>query len=296
MREYFNDKVAVVTGAASGFGLGISRRLLEYGAKCVWMADFNKTLLDREAEKLEKAYPGRVKAVTANSMVRADVEGLIGRAAKESGQLDFVFNNAGRPMTKPSEDLTVEEFENLIKLNYMGVMYGVLAALKIMLAQKSGHIVNTASCGGLLPGPFQTAYASTKAAVITMTRCMAYEYHNSGIYFSQISPMNVATNIFGAETADKMRREGKSEEEIEKAVAAIEPPKGSLPLDAALDEVFDGIEAKRTDIIFGKDGRDFYKLFCTDRPAFDRHMIEFADKRRAFYEAYKRGEDVEFPG
>lgn len=296
MRDYFKDKTAVVTGAASGFGLGISRRLLEYGAKNVWMADFNRPLLDREAGKLEKAYPGRVTAVAANSMVRADVEGLVTRAANESERLDFIFNNAGRPMTKPSEDLTVEEFEDLIKLNYMGVMYGVLSALRIMLPQGSGHIVNTASCGGLLPAPFQAAYASTKAAVITMTRCMAYEYHGSGIYFSQISPMNVATNIFGAELGDKLRREGKSEKEIERATAGIKPPEGAMPIEDALDEVFDGIEAKRTDIIFGQDGRDAYKLFCTDRPSFDRHMLELAEKRSVFYAAIKHGEDAVFPG
>lgn len=296
MSGYFQDKVAVVTGAASGFGLGITQRLLHMGAKMVWMADFNAAALEKEAGRLRELYPGRIEAVTANSMKRADVEGLVNRAAKESGRIDFLFNNAGRPMTKPSEDITADEFESLIQLNYTGVMYGVLAALKVMLKQGSGHIVNTASCGGLLPAPFQAAYASTKAAVITMTRCMAYEYEGSGIYFSQLSPMNVATNIFHAQAVEEMRRAGMSETEIEKAVAELKPPTDAMSLDDALDELFAGLETKQTDIIIGQDGRDWYEKFCTDRPAFNKTMLALRDSRRDFYEAAKRGENVTFPG
>ena len=296
MSGYFHDKVAVVTGAASGFGLGISQRLLHMGAKMVWMADFNAAALEKEAGRLREIYPGRVESVTANSMRRADVEGLVNRAAEESGRLDFVFNNAGRPMTKPSEDLAADEFEDLIQLNYTGVMYGVLAALKIMLKQGSGHIVNTASCGGLLPAPQQAAYASTKAAVITMTRCLAYEYEGTGIYFSQLSPTNVATNIFYAQLVEEMRRAGRSEAEIEKALAEFKPPTNAMSLDDALDELFAGLEAKKTDIIIGQEGRDWYEVFCKDRPAFDKEMIALRDSRRDFYEAAKRGENVTFPG
>lgn len=299
MNEYFKDKVAVVTGAASGFGLGISQRLLKYGAKAVWMSDFNEFTLTREAARLKEEYPGRVKTAVVNAMNREEIEGLIERAANEDGSLDLLFNNAGRPMTKPSEDLTAEEFESLVRLNYLGVAYGTLAALKIMLKQGSGHIVNTASCGGLVPGPFQAAYASTKAAVITMTRCMAYEYAGTGLHFTQFSPMNVATNIFGAQEAERLRKEGKSEEEIDRVLAAykaLKAPAGTMSLEDALDEVFAGIEELRTDIIFGQDGRDVYKLYCTDRPAFDALALEISAKRKAFYAALKRGEDVVFPG
>lgn len=299
MSCYFKDKVAVVTGAASGFGLGISQRLLELGAKKVWMSDFNGFVLGREADKLKTAYPGRVEAVVANAMKREDVEGLIERAAKESGTLDFLFNNAGRPMTKPSEDITADEFEDLVKLNYLGVVYGTLAALKIMIKQGHGHIINTASCGGLIPTPFQTAYASTKAAVITMTRCMAYEYAGMGIHFTQFSPTNVATNIFGAQEAERLRKEGRSEEEIDASLAihkALKAPAGAMPLDKALDEVFEGIEQQKTDIIIGQDGINAYKQFCEDRPAFDKMALELGAKRKVFYEALKRGEDIPFPG
>lgn len=293
--EYFKDKTAIVTGAASGFGLGFSQRLLSLGARKVWMADFDAQKLGEQADKLKALYPGRVEAVRANAMARADVEGLVERAARESGGLDFIFNNAGRPMTKPSEDLSVEEFEDLIRLNYMGVMYGTLAALKVMLPRNRGHIVNTASCGGLMPAPYQTAYASTKAAVIAMTRCLAYEYAHTGIHFSQISPMNVATNIFTAQLREELRRAGESKENIEKTAAKIIAP-DAMPLDEALDYIFAEITKQVADIILGQDGRAAYRQFCEDRLAFDKWAAALAASRRAFYEAAKRGEDVQFPG
>lgn len=296
MREYFQNKVAVVTGAASGFGLGFSERLLSYGVDGVWMGDFDERALFREAERLQSEYPGKVHPVRADSMKREDIENLINRAISENGRIDFLFNNAGRPKTSPTELISADEFEDVIRLNYIGVVYGVLAALPHMLSQGGGHIINTASCGGLLPAPYQACYASTKAAVISLTRCLSYEYHDTGLYFSQISPMNVATNIFSVETKRRLQSEGLSAEEIEKRLGAIKPPPGAMPLNAALDYVFDGVEKKDVDIVFGQDGRDMYHLLCTDREKYDEFALRIGSARRAFYEAKARGENPVFPG
>ncbi len=294
--SYYAEKTAVVTGAATGFGLAIAERLLSLGAAGVWMGDFNETKLIREAERLNRRYPGKAHAVRCNCMVTQDVYALIAAAAAEGGRLDFVFNNAGRPMTRPIGYIKPEEFEDLVKLNYLGVVHGTMAALPITEKQGSGHIVNTASCGGLIPAAYQSAYASTKAAVITFTRCLAYEYDNTAIRFSQISPMNVATDIFKAETINKLREAGKSEEEIERATAGIRPPAGTMPLDEAIDYIFDKLEQGDVDIIFGEDGREYYRLFCEDRPAFNAKIKPMTEARRAFYEAIKRGEEAVFPG
>ena len=296
MSRYFQDKVAVVTGAASGFGLEISRRLLQERAKAVYMGDFNELALTRQSGLLSERYPGRVFPVLANSAKREDVENLVNMAAQNAGSLDFIFNNAGRPMTKPTEDITVEEFNSLIDLNLKGVVYGVLTALPIMLAQGNGHIVNTSSVGGLLPTPFQTAYAATKSAVVTMTRCMSYEYAGTDIHFSHICPTNVATRIFSAQLAEEMRQRGKCEEEIEKILSEAKPPQGAMPLDEAIDYVFEELERKSVDIIFGQDGRDGYELFCKNKKEFDNNILKLADARREFYAAVKRGEPAVFPG
>ena len=296
MREYYLNKVAVITGAASGLGLGYTERLLEYGAAAVWMSDYNEQALTEVAKPLCEKYPGKVHPLVVNAMVREDVEGLIRHAALESGQIDLLFNNAGKPMTMPTETIPVEDFEALVQLNLMGAVYGTLAALPYMLEQKSGHVINTASVGGLIPPPFQTAYAATKAAVITMTRCMSVEYEGRGLYFSQVSPMNVATNIFKVQPEKIMRAQGLPEKEIQRRLALLAPPAGAMPLEEALDYILEHIASRDVDIVLGQDGRDLYRLFCTDRPAFTQIVRELGGKRRAFYEAKARGEDVPFPG
>lgn len=296
MRTYFENKVAVITGAASGLGLGYAKRLLAYGAKAVWMSDYNEKALTDEFAPLAEAYPKKVFSVVANVMARGDVEALIQRAVQESGRIDLLFNNAGKPMTLPTETISMEDFESLVQLNLMGVVYGTLAALPHMLAQKSGHVINTASCGGLFPPPFQTAYVATKAAVIAMTRSMSYEYRDRGLFFSQVSPTNVATNIFKVQPERNMRALGLSEEEVARRLAQVKPPVGAMPLEKALDYILAHIASRDVDIVLGQDGRDIYRLFCTDRPAFDQIALEIGRKRRAFYDAKARGEDVPFPG
>lgn len=286
--SYFKDKYAVITGAASGLGLGISERFLERGGKAVYMADRNEELLRYEAAELAARYPGQVFTRQTDVADQSQVQALIDCAVSEWGRIDFLFNNAGLPMTRPTERTTSEEFEKLVQVNLLGPAYGTLAVLDIMRRQGSGHIVNTASLGGLLPIPFQTAYCATKAAVIAMTRCMAYEYAESGIYFSQLSPGNVATPIFAAEQIERMRKEGKSEAEIRQKVKSVKPPEGAMPLDAALDILFRGLEEKKTDILCGLIAEEGYRLFCTDRAAYDELVLQMVERRRAFYKELYR--------
>lgn len=287
-RSYFFDKTAVVTGAASGLGLGFAEQLLSRGARAVLMADRNVHGLKIAVSKLAQTHPGKVFSQVVDVTQSEQVEALVQRAAGMGG-LDFMFNNAGRPMTKPTETMSTEEFTQLAQVNYLGVAYGVLAALKVMLPQGRGHIINTASMGGLVPAPFQAAYASTKAAVITMTRSLAYEYAGTGLRFSQISPANVATPIFRAELAESLRGQGKSEEEITLLTASITPPADAMPMDTALNIIFSGIEAGNMDIVcWNHSGEDPAASFYMNRPQFDAYMLGIAQKRRAYYEECAR--------
>ncbi len=302
MAGYFEGKVAVVTGASSGFGLGISERLLQKGASCVYMAARNRAALEREAQRLNEQYFGRAIPLVANITVREDIEGMIDTAVREAGRIDFLFNNAGQPKTKMTELTSGDEFNEMVQLNLMGVVYGTLAALKAMLKQGSGHIINTASLGGLVPVPFQCCYGATKAAVIEFTRCLALEYCDTDIHFTQFSPANVATPIFKAEYAEQLLKKGKTFEEIEALTKNIGVPEGALALDTALDIVFAGIEAQKTDI-YVAEAEDLYRLFCHDRDKFDQLTIDVSRKRRAYFEEYQRmlaaGENpltLPFPG
>lgn len=299
----FKDCICAVTGGAAGFGLGISERLLTYGAKAVWLLDFNSLNLEKAAAALEAKYPGRVFTRRVDIAAEGEIEAALDEIIRVSGRLDVLFNNAGRPMTRPVAEISPKEFRDLIALNYTGVVMGTLKAIKIMEEQGSGYIVNAASAGGLLPTPYQCAYGSTKSAVITFTRCLAYEFEGTDIHFSQYSPVNVATTIFSADLADKLRRQGKSEAEIAKEVEKLKPPADAMPLEEALDILFAGLEEHKTDIIIGELAEWGEKLFINDRPAYNKFVLEMRDKRKAYYTEVARrkanGEstdDLPFPG
>jgi NADP-dependent 3-hydroxy acid dehydrogenase YdfG len=148
---------AIVTGAASGIGLALSSALLKRGA-IVWMADVNAVGINQVADALgPKAYPVALDVRDALA-----VRDLIERVARESGRLDFLFNNAGIGVGGEVHELTVGHFDRIIDINIRGVVNGSLAAYPLMVKQRSGHIVNTASVAGLVPVPLLTPYAMTK--------------------------------------------------------------------------------------------------------------------------------------
>ncbi len=261
MSDYFKDKVAAVTGAASGIGLGLVEKLLAEGAMAVFMGDINEENLARESERLNKAYPGKAHPVLTDVTKLEQVEGLIHSARDHDGHLDFVFNNAGMGMTLPTEQITFEIWRFLIDLNLMGVIYGSYTAIPIMREQGSGHIVNTGSVGGLMPVAYQAVYAATKSAVITMTECLQFELETEGLRFSVFNPGNVITGIFGE----------------------LEPPPDAITVEEATDYIFQELEKGTVLIVFPEKYREFYRLYREDREAFDRMAREIAAERRENY-------------
>ncbi|MCQ2972857.1 MAG: SDR family oxidoreductase [archaeon] len=202
MHDMFKDLKVIVTGAASGFGYAIAERLLKYAAAEVWLFDFNAFKLEEARDVLSEEFPNRVFSKHVDISVEGEVEAAIDEVYERSGRIDMLFNNAGRPMTFSTIDIAPEDFRKLSDLNYMGVLMVTLKVLPMMEKAGKGYVINAASMGGLVPLPFQAAHASTKAAVITFTRCLAYEYYGTDIQFMQYSPANVATNIFFAQEAE----------------------------------------------------------------------------------------------
>lgn len=303
MGSVFENKVCAVTGGASGFGLGISERLLSLGAKAVWLLDFNEMNLAKAAEKLTAIAPDRVFSRRVDIAEEGAIEKAIDEIVSVSGRIDALFNNAGRPMTRPVNRITPKEFRDLIALNLTGVIMGTLKAIGVMEKQGSGWIVNAASVGGLIPAPYQCAYGATKAGVIEFTRCLAYEYAGTDIHFSQYSPVNVATNIFSAEYAEKLRRKGWTEEAIAAETERMKPPADAMPLEEALDLLFAGLEKREMDIPIGEVAEWGPRMFVNDRPSFDKIALDIRDRRKAYYDALAdreaRGlptDDLHFPG
>lgn len=261
MSGYFEHKVAAVTGAASGLGLGISEELLKRGAEAVFMGDFNEEGLERESDRLNIQYPGKVFPILTDVTKLDQVQKLIFDAKKHAGHLDFLFNNAGMGLTLPTEKITFDIWKFIIDLNLMGVIHGTYTAIPVMREQGFGHIVNTGSIAGKIPIPYQAVYAATKSAVISMTECLQYELENDGLQFSVFCPGNVRTPIF----------------------AGVNPPADSVSVEEAVEYIFDEIEKGSLMIIFPEAVRQADYLYREKRDDFDRLMKQLADERRENY-------------
>lgn len=261
MSGYFEHKVAAVTGAASGLGLGISEELLKRGAEAVFMGDFNEEGLKRESDRLNIQYPGKVFPILTDVTKLDQVQKLIFDAKKHAGHLDLLFNNAGMGLTLPTEKITFDIWKFIIDLNLMGVIHGTYTAIPVMREQGFGHIVNTGSIAGKIPIPYQAVYAATKSAVISMTECLQYELENDGLQFSVFCPGNVRTPIF----------------------AGVNPPADSVSVEEAVEYIFDEIEKGSLMIIFPEAVRQADYLYREKRDDFDKLMKQLADERRENY-------------
>ena len=261
MGDYFQNKVAVVTGAASGIGLGLVEKLLAEGALAVFMGDVSQDNLNKESERLNLEYPGKAHAMLADVTDLGQVEALIQAARAHDGHLDFLFNNAGVGMTIPTEQVTFDTWRFVLDINLLGVIYGTYTAIPIMREQGSGHIVNTGSVGGLLPVAYQALYAATKSAVITMTECLQYELETEGLRFSVFNPGNVITGIFGPLT----------------------PPPDAITVAEAVDYIFQELEKGSLLIVLPQQARELYRQYREDRDEFDKTARSMASERRENY-------------
>lgn len=194
-KKHFNNKTAVVTGAASGIGKEITIQLLQAGAK-VTATDINEAGL----EELKKAIPsnGQLEIKALDVVDRAAFEHVIMEVKKRYGVLDYIFNNAGIAVFGEVKAMSPEQWDRIIDINIKGVVNGTHAAYKIMSAQGHGHIVNTASGAGLMPIPLMTAYCMTKYAVVGLSTSLREEAKRYNVKVTAICPGVIGTNIFKA--------------------------------------------------------------------------------------------------
>jgi NAD(P)-dependent dehydrogenase (short-subunit alcohol dehydrogenase family) len=193
----FKDKVAVVTGAASGIGRALAARCIEEGMKVV-LADIERQALYRTADELG-ASRGHVLSVITDVSDAGQVASLCQNAQAEFGAVHLLFNNAGVSAGfGPIWNATPADWEWVIKVNLLGVVYGVRAFVPVMLQQADEcHIVNTASVAGLLSGAFGGVYGMSKHAVVSMSETLHNElkFFTDKIGVSVLCPGFVQTRI-----------------------------------------------------------------------------------------------------
>lgn len=193
----FKGRVAVVTGAASGIGLGVTERFLKEGMKVV-LADVEKSSLDRECARLSKA-GGDVLGVVCDVRDPEAVKDLAARTLSHYGAVHVVFNNAGVGPAGPMLDTTAEDWRWCVDVNLLGVAYGVIAFGPIMKAAGEGHIINTASEAGHVSSAVLGMYTATKHAVVGLSESLFRELEGTGVSVHCLCPNLVRTQIFNSE-------------------------------------------------------------------------------------------------
>lgn len=190
----FADKIAIVTGAASGFGEAIATRFAAEGAKVV-VADVDEAGGNRVVAAIKQA-GGHAVFVRSDVSKAADVEAMIGAAVKHYGGLDILVNNAGfSHHMMPLWDLPEADYDRVFAVNTKGVYLGIKYAVPVLRERGGGVIVNTASIGAVAPRPGVTAYNATKGAVMTMTRGVATEVAPFKIRVNAVNPVAADTHF-----------------------------------------------------------------------------------------------------
>jgi NAD(P)-dependent dehydrogenase (short-subunit alcohol dehydrogenase family) len=197
------DKIAVITGGATGIGRATAELFAREGAK-VAIGD----IADRApvAAAIE-GQGGTAITLRIDVTKSADVEKLIDTAVRRWGGLDIVFNNAGIAMPKPITDVSEDEFDRLFAINVKGVFLGCKLAIPHLLRRGGGSIVNMSSSGGLLPRASDPVYSASKHAVMGLTKGLAVTYANKRIRVNALCPGPIDTPmLWGTAKTEEERR------------------------------------------------------------------------------------------
>lgn len=187
-------KTAIVTGSTKGIGLAIAQKLASHGANIVITS---RTAVDCEniAKEIEKSGV-KTLAIAADISKVADIETLFNKTIEKFGKVDIVVNNSGVGVTKPAVLINEQEMDSMLDLNIKGVFFMCTAAAKQMKTQENrGCIINISSNAAYFGVPMMSVYATTKAAVVHLTKSLALEWAADNIRVNSVAPGTVPTEM-----------------------------------------------------------------------------------------------------
>jgi short-subunit dehydrogenase len=186
-------KTILLTGGSRGLGLVMARQLIDAGARIAICAR-DEAELERARTELEQ--PGKeVFALTCNVTDQAQVEQMVQQVKERFGKIDILINNAGTDIIGPLETLTMQDYDDLMKLHFWAPLYATYGVLPEMRQQKSGRIVNISSVGGKVASPHMVGYCASKFALVGLSQGMRTELAKDGIIVTTVCPGFIRTGV-----------------------------------------------------------------------------------------------------
>ena len=236
--------VAVVTGAASGIGRALAIQLASLGAELA-LADVNPAGLDETRKLLGSA---KAKSYTVDVGQAAAVEAFAASVQRDFGRASLLINNAGVALFGNFVELTFEEMEWLIRINFWGVVHGCKFFLPLLEREPEAHIVNISSVFGLFGPPGQIAYCSSKYAVRGFSECLREELRPTGVRVTCVYPAGIATRIAKDARMGAATRSTDFEQVQERARKALR-----IPPEKAASVIIRGVLYNKDRVLIGKD-------------------------------------------
>ncbi len=198
------QKIAIITGAAGGIGSALSLRFAQEGAM-VLLCDLANTSGKDLVKKITQD-GGKAEFFPMDVTIEQDWKRLIAYITESYQRLDILINNAGINIRKPIEEMEVEEWDTMMRVNVRSVFLGIKHTLPIMRKQKGGSIINMSSICGLVGHKFTPeAYTASKGAVTLLTKSAAVRYAKDGIRINSLHPSTVRTNLVNKMLSDPER-------------------------------------------------------------------------------------------
>lgn len=210
MKNKFENKVVVITGASSGIGYSIAKLLFSKGCK---VYDISKTLVKHN--EIVAGFECDVNNIS-------QVDEILQKIFEKEGKINVFINNAGFGIAGAIEDTKYENIYNLVNTNLSAVISLSGRAIKYLKKSGGGNIINISSVGGVIPLPYQATYSATKAGVEIFSRALANEVRNFGIKVTAILPGDTKTNFTSARIIDTDADDVKYSESVVKSIKKVE--------------------------------------------------------------------------
>lgn len=236
-------KVAVVTGAASGVGAALCRRLAWAGISVI-ATDVDGKELRLLARSLDGAsFYTRCIDVRDDDSIRRLLTGTVA----DLGRIDYLFNNARIPAPGAFDQLSYDDWQRAIDVNLWGVIHGTRHGFPLMRAQGFGHIVNTASIAGMAPAPRSAAYATTMHAIVGLSTSLRAEAASAGVRVSVAVPGTINRHRFDADSTSSHQTQP-TQRNDHNTIGAVNP-------DRAAGHIIRGMRKNKQYIVFPRYNR-----------------------------------------